>query len=126
MDEKESQDAGSTGQDLTVESKVKNYFGVKVFIGYNITEKFNLSVSNGFEYLTYTEKGNTPRDDNQASGLFTAEQVNYKEQEIAPSFCLAAGYNINENISLKLSYDYVIYNKEVKLHTLRVGVNYMF
>ena len=119
----------TTGQDLTFEEELKNDFGAKIFIGYNINEKFNLSASAGIEHLTLTEEGYFPVDYDPINDLYTFARVDEEEKTTSPSFGLAAGFDINENISLKLSYDYIMYkpfSERIDLHTLRAGINYMF
>ena len=110
-------DPGTSGLDTLT---IKDRFGAKVNLGYEVNEKFSLFVNAGVTKVKY------------GVHFKNKSAVTY---ETAMIYGLGASYNITNNVALKLSYDKQNFNAKyfyegsrdtIRLNVLKVGVAYNF
>lgn len=100
-------------------SKLKNSYGVKTDVGYDITDKFAGFVGIGYQVNRFGSKDLTNSSDNEN---YTSEAITYS---------IGAKYSVLDNVDLGLTYEYVnaTNNKEpnsLNPEVIKLGVAYKF
>jgi len=102
--------------------KIKDRFGGKLNIGYNITKNFSAFVNAGVTSVQYGVFWYTPQQSRVA-------------RKVAPIYGVGLMYNLNDHLAVRASYDYQDFNiqyvqegrrSNVRLDVYKVGLVYGF
>ena len=102
--------------------EINNRYGARLNIGYNVFARANIFVNAGLTSVRYIQKD-------------PSTNSSYGAYKTAPIYGIGMSYDLNDQITLKTSYDYQKFNTRylstpyrdsVLLNTFKLGMNYSF